>query len=976
MTGKSPAHFALYRNSCGLMCKVLGLDARGKLTKSPAAWLMEGEFQRLSAGSIDDFLLYRDIFASDPSAAFSYGVPKGGIERAVVVNEDRRPYVTNSISRTRGCIEYLAGAPGVWYTDYDPSYDPSLKVYSPEELDAIFCDALPGLQETRRAWVPSSSSALMRPDGQPLAGAAGMRMYVLVDDAAAIPRLVDYLFQSLWALGYGWAEAGAAGQTLLRSLCDANVGQPERLDFIAVPVLNDGLWRDAQKCVPLVRGSVPMLATAFADDTEPMASWRRTNPRVQEERTRIKPACQRAFDAHVDSQLPLWRDKNPGAPDEDLRRWIGEAQESSVLTEGHVCFLADGTPITVGELLAERARYDGAVLLDPLEPQYDGGRPVAKAFLHPGAYAANIHSQAHGGRNFELSGAALDAEREAQRGAQTTGFRKCIRLPAIAPGCPQKGPEGPVEPASSVPAVDLVAPPLAQVNWALDRYAEAKRERKGDADLSELRKQAVEWMAQIDAVDLAAGKCSYASALEITAGDLDKAVRGRQKELRRKKREGSAGLFLEFPVCNELGVPVSDAIQNVEALLAFEGKCLQYNEFSLREEILDKDGGIRCVDDVELRRIWYSCQRRGFRPTLKFVKDSVDSSALNFSYHPVAQYFERLKWDGQPRLDTFFSVYAGAKDTPLARAAARLVFAVTVRRIRAPGTYFRYVIILGGRQDAGKSYLIRSMCPRDDWFTDSFSFEYDDKQVIEQTSGKLFVEIGELKGLRPNRVDHIKAFVTRTHDRARAAYGYKTAEVPRQWVAFATTNEEAYLTDTTGNTRFLPIEVGEIDWKAIQRDRDQLWAEAVAMEPGLTSLDLPEDVKAEAKAAQDLRTVKDAPYEALEAAVADIEAPDAYVPKEDLYAAMGLARGEDGAGVNRRSNRHGVIIKEVMKSGGWREYERMPRDLARLMGISARPGGFQRGTGTIILAWNEKARSFSPQASERAVRVPTDSAGA
>lgn len=81
----------------------------------------------------------------------------------------------------------------------------------------------------------------------------------------------------------------------------------------------------------------------------------------------------------------------------------------------------------------------------------------------------------------------------------------------------------------------------------------------------------------------------------------------------------------------------------------------------------------------------------------------------------------------------------------------------------------------------------------------------------------------------------------------------------RKCIFAGSVNPETYLRDETGNRRFWPIRCGSIDLDALARDRDQLWAEAVARyrEGAIWWFDEP-DLIASAKAEQDQRYQADA----------------------------------------------------------------------------------------------------------------------
>ena len=126
-------------------------------------------------------------------------------------------------------------------------------------------------------------------------------------------------------------------------------------------------------------------------------------------------------------------------------------------------------------------------------------------------------------------------------------------------------------------------------------------------------------------------------------------------------------------------------------------------------------------------------------------------------------------------------------------------------------------------------------------FSDAEIIGLKKQEQQEATQGVWIYEIPELQGMSKADVRHIKQFASRMVDSARPAYGHNRADLPRRCIFIATTNETAYLRDTTGNRRFLPVRLhgvirqGDlmmVDLAGITKDRDQLWAEAAAIEAG------------------------------------------------------------------------------------------------------------------------------------------------
>ena len=312
----------------------------------------------------------------------------------------------------------------------------------------------------------------------------------------------------------------------------------------------------------------------------------------------------------------------------------------------------------------------------------------------------------------------------------------------------------------------------------------------------------------------------------------------------------------EFEIRN--GVPVN-SLRNVRLAISRLGVQLSYNEFTQRKCIagLHEGYGEQLTDDA-VNRVRLSIEERfDFRPPKDFFFDVVGDLARGAPFHPVRDYLDGLRWDGKQRVDEWLATYGGASSTDYSLAVGRIFLVAAVRRIRNPGCKFDEMLVLESPQGMDKSSALRILAVRDDWFSDDLPLGADGKRVVEQTSGKWIVEAAELTGLTDRRLQHLKAMLSRQKDRARLAYRRLEDDYPRHFVIVGTTNDRSYLIDHTGNRRFWPVGVKRFDLAGLRRDRDQLWAEAAAMEQRGESIRLPAELWPAAAGEQAEREVDD-----------------------------------------------------------------------------------------------------------------------
>lgn len=195
-------------------------------------------------------------------------------------------------------------------------------------------------------------------------------------------------------------------------------------------------------------------------------------------------------------------------------------------------------------------------------------------------------------------------------------------------------------------------------------------------------------------------------------------------------------------------------------------------------------------------------------------------------FHPIEAYLAGLSWDSKPRVESFLALYFGANDDGYSRFVSRSLLVSMVARVFEPGAKVDTVPILEGPQGINKSLGLRALGGI--WFGDP-SLDLTNKDSVMQCQGLWLVEFAELTALKGRSAEAAKAFITTQVDRIRPPYARLIEDFPRQFVIVGTTNEEKYLHDPTGNRRYLPVKVSRVDVAAISDDRDQLFAEAVAL---------------------------------------------------------------------------------------------------------------------------------------------------
>lgn len=254
----------------------------------------------------------------------------------------------------------------------------------------------------------------------------------------------------------------------------------------------------------------------------------------------------------------------------------------------------------------------------------------------------------------------------------------------------------------------------------------------------------------------------------------------------------------------------------------------------LTEQIeYDDNKGKSCV--IEGRRFDVMTTELAIEHAIHIRKEPLISAvtyvALQNSYCPIERYLQHCERNSTPHesWDNVGVEFLG-NDHPLAKMALQRLMIGAVARAFNPGCSMSWLPILIGKQGAGKSQFARQLAP-DHLFAEISTPLEKLSNEPARLHNSWIIELPEIDyQFKTKNIEPFKNLITTRVDETRKPYARDPEKLYRKFVFIGTTNQSSLLVDSTGNRRFVPLEIGSghiVPWQRLQNERDALWAAAI-----------------------------------------------------------------------------------------------------------------------------------------------------
>jgi hypothetical protein len=613
-------------------------------------------------------------------------------------------------------------------------------------------------------------------------GTGGIRFYIPVANASRIPILLDIMHKRSWLLGEGWAFVDGAGKFQERSLVDTALARPTQPDY-AAPDLRDGLTQERDWCEFEGCYLDPNLVVMTpAQEVEYQAASAKAESKLAPEMaTQRKIWLSREAKKHK---------KNGRNTKQSMSAAIQLLDNGVLLPTGSVLF-DDGPEVSIFDLLTDGSMNDHKTCKDPLEPNYRGGASVAIFFWNDGVGPV-IYSYAHGPKKYTLKHDAESAQK-----LLASGDDNIVSLALAQTAFRSNSEELKLE-KEAAKALGLGN----NVTAFRKDVAEAKKRLHGDGGENEL-----------DAASLAA----IADGRWPINKQLPSSI---------------------FPA--RKGATILSHAENYKAMMAAYGYGCSYDV--IKKEVVWTGPQISMATDNAYLALFSKMKGLSALNSLPYGNADLNAHlpaiAEENQINPVRDCLAALEWDGEDRFGQLVQAIE-PHDTEVAEIALRVWFTGAVaacehfetglKLLQIARPSFEYVLALSGDQGVNKTKGFLSLVPKAlaKYAKDGLSIRTSNKDSVKIAVSYWLVELGELDAtFRQGQIAELKAFLSTEADELRLPYAQGYSKFKRRTAFIGTVNQDKFLKDTTGNRRYLVLDIakGFPAWSAYEVD--QLWAQA------------------------------------------------------------------------------------------------------------------------------------------------------
>ena len=221
------------------------------------------------------------------------------------------------------------------------------------------------------------------------------------------------------------------------------------------------------------------------------------------------------------------------------------------------------------------------------------------------------------------------------------------------------------------------------------------------------------------------------------------------------------------------------------------------------------------------------------RCNIQIISAYLDIIASRNRYNPVIELLNSYDYDGRDYLSELYSILHIADNDELSRTLIKKWLWQSISLLHNDETEpfgADGVLVITGRQGIGKTSLFRKLALKPQFFKEGVCVDFRDKDTYIRALSCWIAEMGEIESTFRSDIERLKAFITNSVDEYRRPYGRDSIRAIRRTSLCGTCNSDEFLIDSTGNRRFLTVQIDKIE---LDRLRDfnavMLWKQIEQM---------------------------------------------------------------------------------------------------------------------------------------------------